>query len=517
MIILNQNIAQNTPLVKVETKNIVRHFNDQEKKNPYQVAIIEKRQSITYLELKTGVLETANYFLSAGIKRGDRVLVFVPMSISLYRIVLALFHIGATAVFLDEWSTQERLKKACEVADCKGFIGNWKAKALGIFTKQIRRIPIWLSINGSSNRRSYTKPVEVDQMSPALITFTTGSTGIPKAADRTHYFLNAQMEVLNGKLDMPAGMIDMPALPIFVLLNLGNGLVSVLPEANMRKPASIDISKIIKQLEEHGVERIIASPFLIKAISNFLIDHNINLPSLKEVYTGGAPIFPDDAALFVRAFGDIRMEAVYGSTEAEPISSIKMSSLATSEISNGLPVGEVASSTNLKVIAYRDSDINSQDFEKIQLGKGEVGEIVVSGIHVLKAYFKNPEAIRRNKIMHNNSVWHRTGDAGYVDENGDLCLVGRCEQLIYLNGKMYSPFLYAYLLQQVNGVSLGTILEKKGQLIVVLETEGNLDKDALENIFANEDFKLVTLPKIPRDPRHNSKIDFGKLELMVKA
>jgi len=118
--------------VSKSTQNVVQHFYDQERRMPFRTAIVEKGKSITYLELKREVYKTAQYFQNKGIEKGDRVLVFVPVSISLYRIVLALFHIGATAVFLDEWSSKDRLKKACEIADCKAYIGNWKAKAMAI-------------------------------------------------------------------------------------------------------------------------------------------------------------------------------------------------------------------------------------------------------------------------------------------------------------------------------------------------------------------------------------------------
>jgi len=512
---LNQNLTQDLSIMetrlKKETLNVVQHFYNQERSNPYQIAIIEKGRSLTYRELKQEVLETASYFQKSGIKMGDRVLVFVPVSISLYRIVLALFHVGATAVFLDEWSTQERLKKACEVADCKAFIGGWKAKAMGMFIKQIRQIPIWLSVKKPTTKNANSEPVAVNDTDPALITFTTGSTGIPKAADRTHHFLNAQMEALNEELDMYPGMVDMPALPVFVLLNLGNGLMSILPDANMRKPASIKIAKVIQQIQDHAVERIIASPFLIKAIAKYLVGNKIVLSSLKEVHTGGAPIFPDDAQLFLDAFGDIHMKAVYGSTEAEPISSIDMSDLAERNITSGIPVGEIAESTRLQIMAYQDRPIEEAEFEKGLLGTGEIGEIVVTGKHVLKQYFKNEEAIQRNKICHETEVWHRTGDAGFVDKEGELFLVGRCDQLIYFDDKMFSPFVYEYVLKQVKGVSIGTIMKVDEKLVVFVEVKNNYDRAAVETIFEGEEFRIVELDSIPRDPRHHSKIDYKKL------
>ena len=520
MISIKENIEKGTALNKDVSKfnqNVVQHFYNQEKLMPFRTAIVEKGKSISYIELKREVLKTVQYFQAKGIAKGDRVLVFVPVSISLYRIVLALFHIGATAVFLDEWSSKDRLRKACEIADCKAFVGNWKAKAMAMLMRPLREIPIWLSARRMGSLAERTMPVEVSSSDAALITFTTGSTGIPKAADRTHHFLNAQRAVLSQKLAPKSGMVDMAALPIFVLLNLGDGLTSILPDANMRKQTSINIEKIIAQLKENKVVRIIASPFLIKGIAEYVIKQKIKLPLLCEVYTGGAPIFPNDAALFMEAFGEIRLEAVYGSTEAEPISSIPMQELSQSEIVSGLPVGIISESTDLKIISYQDSPIVGSDLTTLEIATGEVGEIIVSGEHVLKAYVNNPEAILRNKIDHQGTIWHRTGDAGYVDGNGQLFLVGRCSQLIYRNEKLYSPFLYEYLLQKIDGVSLGTIMMIDDQLYVVLESKHKIVQEALQNIFENEEVKIIYVDKIPRDPRHQSKIDYQKLKKINRS
>ena len=112
----------------MENFNIVSHFLEKAELYPTKKAIIYQEKVITYGELKTQVIHTANYLLSKGIKKGDRVLVFVPMSMDLYRNVLALFHIGATAVFLDEWVSKSRMEMCCEIAHCKAFIAVSKIK-----------------------------------------------------------------------------------------------------------------------------------------------------------------------------------------------------------------------------------------------------------------------------------------------------------------------------------------------------------------------------------------------------
>lgn len=75
--------------------NIVQLFLTAAAKYPNRMAIIEDKDKITYAGLAKEVRQTAAYFKEKGIKKGDRVLVFVPMSTDLYRVVLSLYYIGA--------------------------------------------------------------------------------------------------------------------------------------------------------------------------------------------------------------------------------------------------------------------------------------------------------------------------------------------------------------------------------------------------------------------------------------
>jgi hypothetical protein len=76
---------------------------------------------------------------------------------------------------------------------------------------------------------------------------------------------------------------------------------------------------------------------------------------------------------------------------------------------------------------------------------------------------------------------------------------------------LYSPFLYEYLLQKLAGVSAGTILEVDRKLYVILETDKKISPHYLSEILQGEDFEIKYVDKIPRDPRHQSKIDDQQL------
>ncbi|NJM17111.1 MAG: AMP-binding protein [Bacteroidales bacterium] len=89
--------------------NIAELFFEAAEKYPHHVAIVDKKRTISYAGLQQEIKETVAYFKQKGIAAGDRVLVFVPMSIDLYRVVLSLFFMGATAVFLDEWVSKKTI------------------------------------------------------------------------------------------------------------------------------------------------------------------------------------------------------------------------------------------------------------------------------------------------------------------------------------------------------------------------------------------------------------------------
>ena len=418
--------------------NITRLFISASKQYPNNLAIVDSNSSINFEELRNEVIKTASYFQEMGIKKGDRVLVFVPMSIDLYRTVLALFYLGATAVFLDEWVSKKRMEICCEIADCKGFIGIRKANIISLFSKELRKIPIKLSL-----KKRGEKNMEITQTSledSALITFTTGSTGTPKAANRTHGFLKEQFDALIDEIQPTPSDIDMPTLPIVLFVNLGIGCTSVIAGVKMKKLYKLKTEKLINQINQNKVSRITASPSLINKVSEFVVSSQTPLTGIEKVFTGGGPVFPDEAELYLKAFPNASTKIVYGSTEAEPISSISAEELIVmkTELEKGLAVGNVYHKTELKIIPFQDEviSINSDaELEKTEAKEGEMGEIIVAGNHVLKNYYNNPEAFKRNKIVTNETIWHRTGDSGFI-QNGKLFLAGRCEQIIEQSGRI---------------------------------------------------------------------------------
>jgi len=506
--------------------NIISILKTNAEKYPDKIAIKDKETAITYAQLWQQVRSTAAYYNHKNIKAGDRVLVFVPMSVNLYVNMLAIFYIGATAVFLDQWSSSKRLDLACKIAECKAMVGIRKAKLLWFVSSAFRKIPVYLNPNLSGRAQSRTdgveEPYQCKKEDTALITFTTGSTGRPKAAKRTHGFLLEQFDALLNVLQPHEKDIDLITLPILVFMNLGVGSTSVIANFDPRKPGQMNPDVILNQLLDNNCTRIISSPYFLQVLSDFVFHYKKLVPKITQIYTGGATVYPDDCKLFVSAFPNAKSAVLYGSTEAEPISEISFNELAAFDLAiekNGICVGKTYSKINVRIIPVTEEAIkvaSAAELEKMHLGNNVIGEIIVSGHHVLTEYFNSEEAFIKNKIKVDDVIWHRTGDAGFMDEAGQLYLTGRCNTLINYQGKILSPFIYEYLLNRMKEIYCGTVMLLNNKVTIIIETQGKIEQGLIKDLVKSsgllyEDIRFVT--HIPKDPRHFSKIDYEKLRL----
>lgn len=505
--------------------NIVQLFLDAAARYPDKVAIVEGKQSIRFEDLDTQIKRTADYFIHKGIKKGDRVMIFVPMGIDLYRIVLALFRIGATAVFLDEWVSRKRMQECCNLTPCAAFIGIFKARIAAFLLPGLRSIPIHLGTRLKHVPGPQPDYPTVTRSDTALITFTTGSTGIPKAAKRTHGFLEEQFKALIEKINPHPDDIDMPVLPIVLMINLGIGCTSVIAKFKASRPETMDAKSILKQIRNERVTRIVSSPFFIKQLARTILATGIQCPGVKKIFTGGAPVFPSEALLYSRGFPDTQIEIVYGSTEAEPISSIDARTLVeegTPDLKSGLNVGIPYHKAQIKIIQIKNEPIacsTEDELNRLVLKPGLIGEIIVSGPHVLREYINNELAMRQNKIFVGSTCWHRTGDSGYLDQEGKLMLTGRCNTLITRENSVIAPFIYEHYFSALPEIEMGTILEVNNKIFILLELKKKARAENLKEVFraARIPFDEVRiLNKIPRDPRHHSKVNYDKLKSTLR-
>lgn len=506
--------------------NVAARLGERAARHPERLAIADPRRRLTFGELDRRVHALAGGLARRGIGPGDAVLLFVPMSADLYVALLACLHRGATAVFVDAWADRRRLDAAVRIAAPKAFIGTPKAHLLRLLSPAVRRIPVHLVAGrGLLSLRRYeaegaAEATAVEGSAPALVTFTTGSTGAPKAAARSHAFLWAQHRALAGHLRPAEGDVDMPTLPVFVLNNLACGVPSVIPDFDPRLPSEVDPERILRQMAAEGVTTSSGSPAFYDRLGRWCARRGRRIP-LRALWTGGAPVLPPLARLLA-SVADGAVGVVYGSSEAEPIAGIgarEMLAAMDGGAAEGICVGRPVPEVEVRLIRPADGPValGEGGWAAWEVGDGEVGEVVVAGEHVLAGYLHDPEAERLNKIPDGARVWHRTGDAARMDREGRLWLMGRVKERVVREGRTWWPGAAEVRALEVDGVRHAAYLGMPdGRAVLCVETgRGRLtdaQREALRTALGPMPCdEIRALPRIPRDPRHASKTDVGAL------
>lgn len=518
--------------------NIAARLLERTARHPDRTAFVAWRgtraERVTFDQLARRVAAFSSTLRERGVVSGDRVLLFVPMSVDLYVALIGIHHAGATAVFVDAWADRRRMEAAIDAARPRAFVGTPRAHLLRIVSPAVRSIPIaivaWRGL-GAGTRASGPAPIPpaapVAAGTPALVTFTTGSTGRPKAAARSHEFLWAQHRILAVHLGQQESDVDMPTLPVFVLNNLAGGITSVLPDFDPRRPAEIRPTAILEQMRATSVTTASGSPAFFERLCEHVLATEQSLP-LQAFFTGGAPVPPELARTFARCCAG--SQVLYGSTEAEPIAALTAQELVRrTEAGGGIGLCAGKPIPEIELVIARPTDgpivLGAAGWSEWRQGGGEPGEIVVTGPHVLAGYLDNPEADRENKVRDGDRVWHRTGDGGFLDDQGRLWLTGRVKHRVRREGETWWGLpveLRALAIPAIaHAAYVGLPDARLGQRAVLCveippaamgpATERELVAAAAP---APVD-QVIALERIPRDPRHASKTDMEALIALV--
>ena len=517
--------------------NVAQVLHQQAAQRPNEAAIVDvhrgKDRVFSFAQSEQASARVASQLASQGILAGDGILILYPMSVELYAFLMALFRIGAVAVFLDPSAGRRHIARCCQTFPLKGFFGSRKAHLLRMVVPALRHIPFaWSSEWFPGTRRlslqgtvaEETPIAGLEDSTPALVTFTSGSTGQPKAALRSHGFLLAQHRALAASIGLRAGTIDLTTLPIFVLANLASGVTSVLPDADLRSPGKIDPAPVLRQIARTQIETIGASPALIERLVDRIEQEHTQTESVRRVFMGGAPVFPRDLRRARTAFPQAEITAVYGSTEAEPIAEISLSQISSDDFlamerGRGLLAGNPVRSLRLRIIRNQwgtpISALDEQGFQKLFVAEGDVGEIVVSGGHVLPGYLRGA-GDSETKFDVDGERWHRTGDLGRLDQQGRLWLLGRASAAISDERGVLYPFAIECAALQISDISRAAILSIEGKRILAIESLSlsavEAARESLQWAFIDE-FRL--LRSIPMDKRHNAKVDYAALRKIL--
>jgi acyl-CoA synthetase (AMP-forming)/AMP-acid ligase II/pimeloyl-ACP methyl ester carboxylesterase len=513
-------------------------------------------QSVTVSELDSLVSILSSEFKKCGINKGDRVILFLPMSLYMYAAMFALQKLGAIPTFLDSWARRDQMGVSAKVASPKGMISSDRAFLYLNDIPEINEIQLKIVAGPVTSDLVYSAQLEkliqgktpseiaaVDKEHTALITFTTGSSGTPKGADRSHRFLAAQHYALNRHLPYTENDKDLPVFPIFSLNNLAAGVETIVPAIDVGAPSPNDAAILYAQMLSCEVTCTTLSPSLFNALSTYCLDKKLNLNFLKRIVTGGAPISRDDIKKMKSVAPKAQILVLYGSTEVEPMAHIESNEMLAQKddvdseiVEAGVNVGLIDNGLKYKFIKINKETIfinNEQEWTAIEQFKGVAGELIVAGEHVCERYFNNEEAFFRSKIKdHNGIIWHRTGDLGFLDSDQNLWIVGRVHNAIQRKGDYFFPVRAEIIIKKFDFVDkaafLGIedkILGEKTIAVFSLKNKTEKNDDGIElakkeiiRVLEKNKFivdEIICIDDIQMDPRHHSKVEYDLLKKRI--
>ena len=485
---------------------------------------------------------------AGGVGKGDRVILLIPMQIELYVCMSAIMRIGAVTVFVDPHMRRDHFDNCCRVVTPRAFIGTPKAHLFRLGCKHLRNVPVQLTTGwlpgfiahsiDKWTRKPLHRPVpqiaDVADDHPALIGFTTGSSGKPRGSTRTHGFLNAQIEALFQPAEKRQSGVDLPGFPVLPLDNLVRGRTTILPQIVPGKVADIKVKTLLAQVDRYAPDMMSGSPSYLESICAGAEAANCTLDSVKILFTGGAPISKRSLQRLRAVWPGARVVVVYGSTEAEPVARIDATEIidqcyAQSTRGHGYCVGYPVDEIEAAILPLDFMDASIEDLAEVVLSNYRVGEIVVRGAHVNTQYWNDPQGEQNNKIQTSSGTWHRMGDAGYRDEKGRLWLLGRSHTAIsspWLPESVDKPrffdphqsaWIFPYqveaIINNLEGVKRSAYVGvNNGYHLVVEAVDASTETTAQEASLreAMMDFPLtrICFQPLPVDPRHNSKIEY---------
>ena len=521
--------------------NVVDVFHEAAARRPDAVALIGGRAgretTVRFGELDRRVRQIASLLRESGLRPGDGVAVLVPMSIELYAVMAGLLHAGLVPVFAEPAVWRRTIGHGLSGIALRAFIGIPAACALRLFVPALRAIPhafvagSWFpgatSLNAAARMTPSPGSTLRDGRETAIVTFTSGTTGAPKGVLRSHGLLLATHRILGGHLQLVPGEVQVSVLPIFVFTNLGAGAASLIPDADLTRPGAIDADRLLGQIVRWRPTGMVAPPSLASRLAQAALP-NRALGSLRRALIGGAPVFPELLDRFALAAPGARVSAIYGASEAEPIAVLDRDTITESDrhaihTGNGLLAGRPIPEISLRIVRADAAGFQGpwqpSDLDAFTLGPGESGEIIVSGENVSPGYLGG-EADRNTKIDVAGTRWHRTGDAGRMDDQGRLWLLGpESASFTGARGRCH-PLTVDAALSDHRDVVRATLMQEDDRALLVIEPRRPLGPDDVAAIAASVPWagaqEVVLLDHLPMDRRHQAKIDHPALRALLR-
>ena len=420
--------------------NIAEVLVNTAKKFSDKPAIIFQDKPLSFSELKDKVFKLANGLLDLGIKKGDKVAIYLPNWPEYILGYLAVWSIGAVVVPLDILFKYNELTSCLSHSEAKLLITRYqegislaKLKELAPSLEQIlichkgKTIPRIEAEGLFSFEDVIAKSpdnfpgIDIFDKDPSLIMYTSGTEGRPKGILWNYRHLDGAPKAMAYFVNLTDKDVKISALPlshsgglVYIQDSIYFGITLVLMERFIPL-------EFLKNIAKYKVTCFHIVPSMYYAILQLKDFEKFDLSSLRWVVVFGAPSAPDLLRMFHRCCPNAYFLNGWGMSETSPPNTVIP--LGSDKIES---IGKPAPWFEIKV--FDENDKNLPPYE--------VGELVIRGWVVMEGYYKDPKATA--EVMKDD--WLHTGDLTKFDEEGYLYIVGRKKDRIKVGGQLvYAP------------------------------------------------------------------------------
>jgi len=408
--------------------NIAHHVEQGHRLFPDKIALIFEDKSFTYKQLEELAGRVANGLRGLGIKKGDRVALFLPNIPEFVISYLGILKIGAVAVSVNVMLKTAEVSYILHDCAAKAIITT-ESQSEQVSEADLPELQHILIAEGEANKgiplaqlMANASPkalaLEMDRHAPACILYTSGTTGFPKGATLSHGNVIANSYAANRCYRISHSERLLLYLPLFHCFGQNAILNTALSAcATIILHRRFDLEQVLQTVANHQVTMFFGVPTVfIKMLNTDICDYK--LESVRYYFSAAAPMPIEIAQKWYDKYGFFIHEG-YGLTETSPFATYNHD-LKYRLGSIGAPIENV----EIKIV----------DGDGHQVQPGELGEIVIRGPNVMLGYWNRP--FETAEVIKNG--WLHTGDIGRMDEDGFFYIVDRLKDMINLSGfKVY--------------------------------------------------------------------------------
>jgi long-chain acyl-CoA synthetase len=370
-------------------------------RTPDAVALRAGSDVVTYRELESRASRIAGALRAEGVDPGDRVTIEGHNTIAFVASYLGALRVGAVAVPLNPQAPDPELDRELAAVEPAVVLGP--------------------PLEGTGDAEP-AATVPRDDSDVAVLLFTAGTAGAPKAAMLTHGNLasNIRQVLDHPGLALNAGDVSLGALPLFHVFGLNAVLgIGLAAGASTVLLDHFNAAAAVREVREHQVSVVAGVPAMYHA---FLELDDAAAPagsfeSVRLAVSGAAPLDGEVLDGMRKRFGVVVHEG-YGLTEAAPI--VTTSVIGRLEPAAG-SIGPPLPGVDVRLVDADGGDVLP----------GDPGEIWIRGPNVFPGYWHDPDATARALT---GDGWLRTGDVAVSDDDGELSLVDRAKDLVIVSG-----------------------------------------------------------------------------------